>query len=184
MAAEKGIPERREIFLETCFSVFCKNGLESTSLQMLADACGVTKGTLIYYFSTKDNIVTESTAYCMTKVEDDYVSRAPVDFNDMERFFREMPYIAAELHSDKYRTMYQVYTSPRYKEQGKAYLEGVKVRYREYAERFSYRLGLPADLVESIIYLFVHACIHYALFGYEEYLKLQIDMIRTLLNVY
>ena len=50
MANEKGIPERRIAFLETCFEVFCKNGLERTSLKMLAEACGVTNGNLLYYF--------------------------------------------------------------------------------------------------------------------------------------
>lgn len=32
---EKGIPERRTAFLETCFDTFCENGLENTSLKML-----------------------------------------------------------------------------------------------------------------------------------------------------
>ena len=50
MADEKGIPERRVAFLETCFEVFCKNGLENTGLKMLAEACGVTNGSLLYYF--------------------------------------------------------------------------------------------------------------------------------------
>ena len=68
MAEEKGIPERRTAFLETCFEVFCKNGLENTGLKMLAGACGVTNGALLYYFGSKDNIVTEATAHCMAKV--------------------------------------------------------------------------------------------------------------------
>ena len=63
MADEKGIPERRVAFLETCFEVFCKNGLENTGLKMLAEACGVTNGSLLYYFGSKDNIVIESTAH-------------------------------------------------------------------------------------------------------------------------
>ena len=109
MADEKGIPERRIAFLETCFDTFCKNGLENTSLQMLAEACGVTNGALLYYFETKDNIVIESTAHCMAKVEDDFMARAPRSFEDIERFLREMPYITAQLHGEKYRFMYQVY---------------------------------------------------------------------------
>ena len=45
---EKGIPERRTEFLETCFDTFCKSGLENTSLQKLAESCGVTNGALQY----------------------------------------------------------------------------------------------------------------------------------------
>ena len=35
MAEEKGIPQRRVAFLETCFDVFCKNGRENTGLKIL-----------------------------------------------------------------------------------------------------------------------------------------------------
>ena len=71
---EKGIPERRTEFLETCFDTFCKSGLENTSLQKLAESCGVTNGALLYYFGSKDNLVIEATAHCMAKVEDDFLS--------------------------------------------------------------------------------------------------------------
>ena len=47
MTDEKGSPERRAALLETCFEVFCKNGLENTGLKMLAEACGVTNGALL-----------------------------------------------------------------------------------------------------------------------------------------
>ena len=116
---EKGIPERRTAFLETCFDTFCENGLENTSLKMLADACGVTNGSLLYYFESKDNLVIEATAHCMAKVEDDFMAQAPTSFADIERFLREMPYLTAKLHGAKYRFMYQVYASPKYREYGK-----------------------------------------------------------------
>ncbi len=106
MTNERGIPERRLEFLETCFDTFCKNGLENTTLKMLADACGAANGNLVYYFDTKDNIIIQSTAHCMAKVEDDFMARAPVSFDDIERFLKEMPYITAQLHGKKYRFMY------------------------------------------------------------------------------
>ena len=87
---EKGIPERRTEFLETCFDTFCKSGLENTSLQKLAESCGVTNGALLYYFGSKDNLVIEATAHCMAKVEDDFMSQAPTSFADIERFLREL----------------------------------------------------------------------------------------------
>ena len=122
---EKGIPERRTEFLETCFDTFCKSGLENTSLQKLAESCGVTNGALLYYFGSKDNLVIEATAHCMAKVEDDFMSQAPTSFADIERFLREMPYLTAKLHGAKYRFMYQVYASPKYRECGKEFFKGV-----------------------------------------------------------
>ena len=181
---DRGIPERRIAFLETCFDVFCENGLESTSLKMLADACGVTNGNLLYYFGSKDNIVIESTAHCMAKVEDDFMARAPKDFADIERFLREMPYLTAKLHGAKYRFMYQVYASPKYREFGRQFFKGVNVRYRKYAELLSGKLGMPTDFIQGMIYIFVRACVHYALFEDEEYLKLQLETIRTSLRLF
>lgn len=184
MASEKGIPERRVAFLETCFEVFCKNGLESTSLKMLAQACGVTNGNLLYYFETKDNIVIESTAHCMAKVEDDFMARAPRSFEDIERFLREMPYITAKLHGEKYRFMYQVYASPRYREHGIEFFRGVSVRYHQYAVLLSGKLGMPVDYIQGMIYVFVRASVHYALFEDEDYLQLQLGAIRASLRAF
>ena len=184
MANKRGIPERRIAFLETCFEVFCENGLENTGLKMLAEACGVTNGSLLYYFGSKDNIIIESTAHCMAKVEDDFMAKAPTSFEDIERFLQEMPYLTAKLHGAKYRFMYQVYASPKYRKYGREFFKGVNVRYHRYAELLSGKLGMPADFIQGMIYVFVRACVHYALFEDEEYLKLQMDAIRTSLRLF
>ena len=151
---------------------------------MLSEACGVTNAALIYYFGSKDNIVIESTAHCMAKVEDDFMAKAPTSFEDIERFLREMPYLTANLHGAKYRFMYQVYASPKYRQQGKEFFKGVNVRYHQYAVQLSGKLGMPVDFVQGMIYIFVRACVHYALFEDEEYLKLQLDAIRTSLRLF
>ena len=171
--------ERARELLEICFDTFCRYGLEGTSLKMLAQACGVTNGALVYYFGTKDAIVIESTAYCMAKVEDDFMANAPTSFADIERFLREMPYLTARLHGAKYRFMYQVYASPRYREYGKEFFRGVNVRYGRYARMLCGKLGLPADVIQGMTYCFVRACVHYALFEDEDYLNLQLNAIRA-----
>ena len=170
--------------LEICFDTFCKNGLENTGMKKLADACGVSNGALLYYFESKDNIVIASTAHCMAKVEDDFMAKAPTSFADIERFLREMPYLTAKLHGEKYRFMYQVYASPRYREYGKEFFRGVNVRYHQYAELLSGKLGMPTDYIQGMIYIFVRACVHYALFEDENYLQLQLSAIRASLEAY
>lgn len=174
--------ERGTEFLEICFDTFCEYGLENTSMQKLSDACGVTNAALVYYFGTKDDIVIEATAHCMAKVEDDFMAKAPTSFGDIERFLREMPYLTAKLHGAKYRFMYQVYASPKYREEGKVFFNGVNVRYHKYAQLLSGKLGLPADFIQGMTYVFVRACVHYALFEDEEYLQLQLNAIRTSLK--
>lgn len=176
--------ERARELLEICFNVFCENGLENTGMQKLADACKVTKAGLIYYFGSKDNLVVEATAYCMAKVEDDFMAKAPTSFADIERFLREMPYLTAKLHGAKYRFMYQVYASPQYREYGKEFFKGVNVRYRKYAEMLSGKLQMPAEYIQGMTYMFVRACVHYALFEDEEYLNLQLNAIRASLRAF
>lgn len=184
MSESKHNSQRRTELLEICFDTFCKYGLENTGMKKLADACGITNGALIYYFESKDNLIIESTTYCMAKVEDDFMANAPTSFEDIERFLREMPYLTAKLHGAKYRFMYQVYASPKYRECGKEFFKGVNIRYHNYAELLSGKLGMPADFIQGMTYLFVRACVHFALFEDEDYLQLQLNAIRTSLRAF
>ena len=59
MTATKG--ETRGRLLDTALGLFTLHGVEGTSLQMIADALGVTKAAVYYHFKTKDEI-TEAVA--------------------------------------------------------------------------------------------------------------------------
>lgn len=120
----------------------------------------------------------------MAKAKDHIIAKAPTSFEDIKRFLNEKPYLTAKLHGKKYRFMYQVYSSPKYLEYGKEFFKGVNVRYHEYADELSNKLGMPADYIQGMIYIFVRACVHYALFEDEEYLQLQLNAIRTSLKAY
>ena len=120
----------------------------------------------------------------MAKAKDHIMAKAPTSFEDIERFLNEMPYLTAKLHGKKYRFMYQVYSSPKYREQGKEFFKGVNVHYKEYANELSNKLGIPADYIQGMTYIFVRACVHYALFEDEEYLNLQLNAIRSSLKAY
>ena len=176
--------QRATELLEICFDVFCAHGLENTGLKQLAEACGVSNAALVYYFGTKDHIVVEATAHCMARVEDDFMARAPRDFADLARFLQQMPRVTAQLHGAKYRFMYQVYASPKFREQGREFFRGVNRRYAAYARQLSGKLGLPAELVQGLIYIFVRACVHYAMFEDEDYLNLQLDALRAALGAF
>ena len=111
-------------------------------------------------------------------------ARAPKDFADIERFLREMPYITAKFHGEKYRFMYRCTPAHNIVRHGKKFFRGVNVRYHQYAVLLSDKLGMPVDFIQGMIYIFVRACVHYALFEDEEYLKLQLDAIRTSLRLF
>ena len=174
-------PHKREELLEKCFDCFCKYGLEGTSTQKLAEACGMSSGNIFHYFKSKDEIIIDATAHCMAKVEKDFMEKAPENLEDVPRFLREIPYWTAEKHGEKYRFMYQVYTSPKYRKYGTEFFSGVTKRYTEYAKLLEPKIGIPWQVIRPLIYMFVRACVHYALFEDEEYLKPQLALIEEML---
>ncbi|GAA0251149.1 TetR/AcrR family transcriptional regulator [Cryptosporangium japonicum] len=58
VASEQSTPARgRQRVIESALAQFAEFGVEGTSLQMIADAMGVTKAAVYYHFKTKDEIV-------------------------------------------------------------------------------------------------------------------------------
>ena len=70
-ATEEQHNERKREMMEKCFECYAENGLTGTGIKALAAACGCTTGNLYSYFNSVDELILESTAYCMAKVEDD-----------------------------------------------------------------------------------------------------------------
>lgn len=164
--------------MEKCFECYAENGLSDVGIRGLAKACNVNSSVLYTYFKDLDDLIIQSTAYCMAKVEDDFMAKAPTDPEDVMRFIDEIPYWTAKKHGKKYRLMYQVYTNPKYIEHGKAFFEGVNKRYTEYAKQLEPKLGIPYDIITPLIFILVRASVHYALFEDEYYLKSQMMVLK------
>ena len=145
-ATEEQHNARKREMMEKCFECYAENGLTGTGIKALAKACGCTTGNLYSYFSSVDELIIESTAYCMEKVEDDFMEMAPTDAKDVVRFVKEVPYWTAKKHGKKYRLMYQIYTHPKYIEHGKKFFEGVNERYTEYAKRLEPKITISASM--------------------------------------
>lgn len=173
---DKREEKRREI-MQKCFECYCDNGFRDTGIKELGKYCGMTSANLYGYFDNVDDLIVKSTEYCMTKVEDDFMELAPENPADIMRFIREIPEWTAKKHGKKYRLMYQVYTHPKYIEYGKKFFDGVARRYTEYARQLSPKLGIPANVLTGFIFIFVRAAVHFAMFGDEYYLKMQMDAL-------
>ena len=150
---------RKREMMEKCFDCYAENGLTGTGIKALADACGCTKANLYSYFKNLDELIIESTAYCMEKVEDDFMEMAPTDPKDVVRFVKEIPYWTAKKH-------------------GKKFFEGVNERYTEYAKRLEPKIGIPYTVITPLIFIFVRACVHYAMFEDEYYLQTQMEVLK------
>ena len=170
--------------MEKCFDCYAENGLTSVGVKAIADACGCNVASLYQYFENLDDLIIQSTEYCMSKVEDDFMAKAPTDVEDLWRFIDEIPYWTAEKHGKKYRLMYQVYAHPKYREYGQKFFSGVDRRYTEYAKGLEGKLGIPYQKLTPLIFILIRACVHYALFEDEFYLKSQIEVLKETLELF
>ena len=170
--------------METCFDCYAENGFTSVGVKAIADACGCSVTNLYQYFDNLDDLIIKSTEHCMSKVEDDFMAKAPADVEDLGRFIDEIPYWTAKKHGKKYRLMYQVYTHPKYREYGQKFFKGVDKRYTEYAKSLEPKLGIPFDKLTPLIFILIRACVHYALFEDEFYLKSQIAVLKETLELF
>lgn len=164
--------------MEKCYECYAENGLNSVGIRGLAKACNTNPSVLYTYFDDLDDLIVQSTAYCMSKVEDDFMKESPKNAEDVMRFIEEIPYWTARKHGKKYRLMYQVYTHPKYIEHGKRFFEGVNERYTEYAKQLEPKIGIPYNILTPLIFIFVRASAHYALFEDEYYMKSQMEVLR------
>lgn len=170
--------QKKEELMEKCFECYSEYGLNSIGIKGLAKACGISSGSLYTYFTDLDELIIQSTEFCMTRVEEDFLKRAPANIEDIERFIDETPYWTAKNHGKKYRFMYQVYTHPKYIEHGKKFFEGVNQRYTQYAVELENKVNIPHEVLTPLIFVFVRACVHYALFEDEYYLKTQMQILK------
>ncbi len=175
---------RKAELMEKCFECYAENGLSGVGIRTLGQYCDTNSANLYTYFNDVDDLIIQSTEYCMTKVEDDFMEVAPKSLSDIERFIDEIPYWTAETHGKKYRLMYQVYTHPKYREHGKKFFEGVNRRYAEHANELSDKIGIPADILRAMIFTFIRASVHYSLFGDDLYLKEQLKLLKMCIKMY
>ena len=170
--------------MEQCFECFARYGLHGTGIRILARECGFNHTKLYTYFKDLDDLIVQSTAYCMSKVEQDFLAKAPRDVGSLWKFIDEVPYWTAQRHGAKYRLMYQVYTHPKYREQGKVFFAGVDKRYTEYAMHLQGKLGIPYQKLTPLIFILIRACVHYALFEDEFYLRSQLEVLKETLALF
>ena len=77
--------------MEKCFDCYAEEGFGSVGVKAIADACGCNVASLYQYFENLDDLIIRSTEYCMSKVEDEFMAKAPTDVEDLWRFIDEIP---------------------------------------------------------------------------------------------
>lgn len=176
--------ERKAQIMEACYECYAENGLHGTGISALAEAANISKATFYLYFKDIDDLIAQSTDYCMTKVEDEFMKKEPTNPKDIDRFIDEVPEWTAKEHGKKYRLMYQVYTHPKYIEHGKKFFEGVERRYTEYAKELEPKLGVSYNIILPLIFIFVRASVHYAMFEDKYYMLSQMAILKEAVKIF
>ena len=174
---EETFLKKKQDIMVKCYDCYAENGLFGVGIKTVAKACGYTQANLYTYFEDLDDLIIQSTEFCMSKVEDDFMARAPMTAEEVIPFLKETPYWTAQTHGAKYRLMYQVYSQPKYREYGKKFFEGVNKRYSDYAKLLEVKIGIPQELLLGCTFTFIRACVHYAMFEDEYYLQTQLKVL-------
>lgn len=181
----KVVHEKKKVdIMEKCFDCYAEYGLSSVGIKTLGKACGISSGSLYTYFDDLDDLIVQAAAHCMSEVEEEFMEKAPKSAEEIIPFIDEIPYWTAKKHGKKYRLMYQIYTHPKYIEHGKKFFAGVNERYTEYAKQLETRIGIPYNVITPLIFIFIRACVHYALFEDEYYLKTQLEVLKYGIKIY
>lgn len=164
--------------MEKCYDCYAEYGVTGTGIKALANACGCTPANLYLYFDNPDDLIIQSTAYCMSKVEDDFMKKAPSNPEKLMSFIDEIPYWIKEKHGKRYRLMYQSCTHPKYIEYGKQFFAGGNERYTAYAKRLEAGLGIQHAVLTPLIFILIRACVHYAMLEDDYYLESQLGVLK------
>ena len=176
---EKARSTKKIELMEKCYDCYAEHGLGTVGIKGLAEACGCSSASLYQYFDNLDDLIIQSTEYCMNKVEDEIMAKAPTDVRDLWQFIDGTPFWIAEKYGKKYRLMFQIYTCPKYREHSQKYFADVDRRYTEYAKILESKLGIPYQELTPLIFTLFGIYSHYALFEDEFYLKSQIEMLKN-----
>ena len=76
------------MLMEKCYDCYAENGLASVGVRSWRSPVGAAPPCCISILNL-DDLIVQSTAYCMEKVEDDFMAKAPTDPQDLMRFIDE-----------------------------------------------------------------------------------------------
>jgi TetR/AcrR family transcriptional regulator len=105
--------DTRSVIIETALSLFSRRGYESTGIQEITEAAGITKPTLYYYFGSKQGLLEAITAAHgetltgIIRKEAEYRHNLVMNLSDL---FRETLRFALE-HQDFFRLMMGLFFS-------------------------------------------------------------------------
>ncbi len=136
---------RREEILATAFELFTDVGFENTSVQMITETVGVSKGLFYHYFESKTDLLDQAVCW------------------KADQFFETLPQHASEMEGvgiDKARTLIDRIVGWKFGEFRKMTMAFMEVMYRE--ENHPLRMRLQEEYLARIMPLFAEILVEAA----------------------
>ncbi|MBU9720935.1 MULTISPECIES: TetR/AcrR family transcriptional regulator [Bacillaceae] len=84
--------EKEKLIIEAAIKLFSIKGFDATSIQDIANECGIAKGSFYSYFKSKDTLLLETLKYYFNKIQSRVESVEELDLEPKEKFIRRLTY--------------------------------------------------------------------------------------------
>lgn len=166
--------------LDKVFTFLVQQGLEKASIREICKGTGIVQGSLYYWFSDKNSIISEATEYGLHKVTDEIFKFVFASIDDMPKFFETCLDNIGQ-YTKELRFIYQMIASPQYGERIRKDGKYFKAMYDEYAVKLAEHLNYDIEKVKPIVYLLVSAILDYAIWNDKENAQTELDFIYSIL---
>lgn len=176
MYTDEQIEQKKKYMLEECFKLFVQQGLENTSLNMLAKYCNTYKAAFYNYFDSKDEIVVECARMYMQKLDGilfDEVNFSKVSIS--ETLKRGFEIITAEKQNLRY--VFQVVSSPKYGEKSREALAEIYSHYLDYSDKLAEIYSIDKEKFRPYYLLFVATIHDFCLWENKKFVEEKLQFI-------
>jgi len=153
--------EKQKKIIVAALKEFAANGYELASTNQIVEEAGISKGSLFYYFKTKEELFKYLIEYSMDSVTDDYLKKIDFEEEDLIKKYRKMskekirhytnnPYVFNFLGTI-YLNYKKIELADDLMERLFAIREKVRTNIFDNIDRSLFRDDLPADQVIKLI---------------------------------
>ncbi len=169
--------DKRKHVINAFLGTFVSKGLSDTTSRDLAKSLKLQNGGLYYYFESKDSAVIACAEEAIVRLEEYVIVPAINDIEYPDKMIKDVRKMADEM-APTMRFLMQVCSSPRYAPILKKNMENLFERYKYYANKVAIKLGCEFNEVAPYFYMGVMIAEHYMLFGEQEYVSAQIEVLK------
>lgn len=174
--SDKHKEQKKIQMLEKCFELFVKQGLENTSMNDLAEYCGLHKATIYSYFKSKDEVVLESAKQYMETLENKLYRHATTLRPTIKEALKDGFQVFCD-EKNNLRYIYQVISSPKYGEISRDSLKKIYNKYLDYSDVFADLYGLNKKEFRPYYLLLIGSLHDYSMWDNVEVVEEKLDYI-------